>query len=339
MPRVPSSSRITIEDVARRAGLSTATVSRVLNQTGPVSEESVRRVHLAVSELHYRPNLAAKQLASQKNNILGLLLDEISGDFFPPLLRGIETGAREAGYDLLIATMRGGGNAVGSHNTDGILVFDTSLKEEPLRQLYAENFPVVLLYRSPPKGLHIPYVAFENKDGARAMTDHLIERCGHRRIAFLRGPADNEDSYWRERGYRESLEAHGIAYDPSLLATGEFDDEIAYRAVSQWIAQELEVDAIFAGDDESAIGTILALRDAGLRVPQEIAVVGFDDSPSSRHVTPPLTTVRAPIERTGIEAVKQLIDLIEEGTAQPEILLPTELIIRESCGYTIRRRA
>lgn len=337
MPRVPSSSRITIEDVAKRAGLSTATVSRVLNQTGPVSDESVRRVQLAVSELHYKPHLAAKQLASQKNNMLGLLLDEISGDFFPPMLRGIETGAREAGYDLLIATMRGGSNPIGPHNTDGILVFDTSLKEDHLRDLHADKFPVVLLYRSPPPGLQIPYVAFENKDGARAMTDHLIEQCGYRRIGFLRGPGDNEDSYWRERGYRESLEAHGITYDAGLLATGNFDDEVAYQVVRQWIAEGINVDAIFAGDDESAIGTILALRDAGLRVPQDIAVVGFDDSPSSRHLTPSLTTVRAPIEQTGLEAVRQLIGLIEEGAAQPEILLPTELVIRESCGYVAGR--
>ncbi len=337
MPRVPSSSRITIEDVAKRAGLSTATVSRVMNQTGPVSKESVRRVQLAVSELHYKPNLAAKQLASQKNNMLGLLLDEISGDFFPPMLRGMETGAREAGYDLLIATMRGGSYAVGPHNTDGILVFDTSLDEAQLRKLDAESFPMVLLYRPPPRGLQIPYVAFENKDGARAMTDHLIEQCGYQRIAFLRGPSDNQDSYWRERGYRESLEAHGIAFHSDLLATGDFDDEIAYKVVRQWVGEGLTVDAIFAGDDESAIGTILALRDAGLRVPEDIAVVGFDDSPSSRHLTPPLTTVRAPIEQTGFEAVKQLISLIEKGAAQPEILLPTEIIIRESCGYKARR--
>jgi LacI family transcriptional regulator len=337
VPRVPTSSRITIEDVARQAGLSTATVSRVLNQTGPVSDESVQRVQQAVAKLNYVPHLGAKQLASQRTNILGLLLDEISSDFFTPMLKGIEKGALEGGYDLLIATMRGGQEVVGRHNTDGIIVFDQSLNEDRLRRLHAAEFPVVLLYRSSPRGLNIPCVVFENKDGARQMTDHLIEQCGYQRIAFLRGPADNEDSYWRERGYRDGLEAHGIAFNHDLVASGEFDDQAAYSTVKEWLTRGLAVDAIFAGDDESAIGAMAALREAGYRIPQDIAVVGFDDTVESRLATPPLTTVRAPIEKTGYEAAKQLIRLINEGTAEPEILLPVELIVRESCGFGLKK--
>jgi LacI family transcriptional regulator len=337
VPRVPSSSRVTIEDVAKYAGLSTATVSRVLNHTGPTSEESSRRVRFAVSELNYVPHLGARQLASHKNNILGLLLDEVSRDFFAAMLKGIESGALEAGYDLLIATTRGGRDVVGQHNTDGILVFDQSLNEEKLRRFHKENFPVVLMYRRSPEGLNIPYVAFENKDGARQMMDHLIGACGYTRIAFLRGPSDNEDSYWRERGYRDGLEAHEIPYDPDLVADGEFNEQASYGTVAQWMGQGLQVDAIFAGDDDSAIGAIAALRDAGHRVPHDIAVVGFDDTIASRLITPALTTVRAPIERTGYEAVKQLITLIEEDTAEAEILLPVELIIRESCGFALKK--
>lgn|SRR5574341_81329 len=332
MPRSRATQRITIEDVAERAGLSTATVSRVINQTGPVSADATQRVRLAIEELHYVPQLAARQLASRKTHMLGLVLDEISGDFFSPMLRGIETGARQAGYDLLIATTRAGSSVIGAHNADGVLVFDESLTEAELRRLHRDGFPVVLLYRSPPAGLNIPYVAFENKDGARQMTDHLIEHCGHRQIAFLCGPEGNEDSRWREKGYRESLQAHGIPVDPALIRVGEFDDQAAYAAVQKMLAEGIRIDAIFAGDDESAMGAILALREAGWRVPQDVAVVGFDDIPAARHLTPPLTTVRAPIERTGLEAINQLINLIEQGSAEPLILLPTELVIRQSCG-------
>jgi LacI family transcriptional regulator len=329
-----SVSRVTINDVALRAGLSIATVSRVINRTAPVSEETTKRVLAAIKELDYVPHQAARQLASRKTSMLGLILDEIGGDFFSPMLRGIEAGAREEGYNLLIATTQGesGIGVIGEHNTDGMLVFDDCLPDDELQRLHATGFPVVLLYRNPPQGLDIPSVAFENKNGARQMTDHLIERCGHSRIAFLKGPPNNEDARWREKGYRESLEAHGIPFDPYLVAVGGFDDHEAEAAVERMLAEGTQMDAIFAGDDESAIGAMLALRYAGLRVPEDIAVVGFDDIPIARHLTPPLTTIRAPIESTGYEAARQLINLIEHGSAEPLSLLPTELVVRESCG-------
>jgi LacI family transcriptional regulator len=329
----------TIADVAKLAGVSTATVSRVLNQTAPVSEETAARVRAAIADLNYLPSAAARGLASRKTNMIGLLTTDISAPFFTPILSGIEAGAREAGLGLLIHCTGDGPSPgpgyrrpMGPHNTDGLLVFAASLEDAELVHLHEMDFPLVLLYQAPPDGLNIPYVTVENKMGARELVNHLIEVHAYRRIAFLRGPENHEDSYWRELGYREALESHGIPFDPVLVATGGFDKEIAQLAVEQWLHQGVEIDAIFAGDDEAATGVITALRRAGTRVPEDIAVVGFDDVHLADYLMPPLTTVRAPIEQTGREAVRQLVSLLRTGEADPLVLLPTELVIRRSCG-------
>jgi DNA-binding LacI/PurR family transcriptional regulator len=180
--------------------------------------------------------------------------------------------------------------------------------------------------------MQIPCVTFENRVGARQAVDHLIEVHGRQRIAFLAGPEGNEDSYWRERGYRESLEAHGLTYDRALLGRGEFREQTAQVTVARWLAEGLAFDAIFTGDDDSAGGALLALTGAGKRVPDDVALVGFDDTLVSRYLTPPLTTVHAPTERVGHEAVRQIVRLLSTGDADPVTLLPTRLVIRKSCG-------
>ncbi|HMA35539.1 MAG TPA: LacI family DNA-binding transcriptional regulator [Chloroflexia bacterium] len=331
-------SAVTAVEVARRAGVSIATVSRVLHQTVPVSDAVAERVRAAVAELGYVPQTAARNLALGKTTTLGLLLPEIGAGFFSPMLRGIESAARESGYDLLIATQhpadarRALRRPLGAHNTDGLLIFTDNVDAAELGRLHRQGFPVVLLYRSPAAGLPIPYVVVENRAGARQVVDHLIDAHGRRRIAFLRGPAGNEDAYWREQGYRESLAAHSIPFDPDLVADGEFQEQTARAAVAHWLATGRELDAIFAGDDDSAGGALIALWQAGKRVPQDVALAGFDDTLMSRYLTPPLTTVHAPTERVGQEAVRQLVRLITTGHAEPRVLLPTELVIRQSCG-------
>ncbi len=330
----------TISDVAQRAGVSIATVSRVINGTAPVSPETAQRVQEAIQDLAFVPRAAARVLASRRTQTLGLLLPQIGGAFFSPLLRGIEAEAQAAGYDLLVHATSHVPHAVGpiarrplgEHNTDGLIVFTQSIDEKELRRLYAFGFPVVLLYQSPPPSLNIPTVTVENKAGAQTIVEHLIRAHGRRRIVFLRGPAGNEDSEWRERGYREALEAHGIPFDPTLVATGGFNEEEAQVAMQTILAAGVGFDAVFGGDDDSAAGAIAALKQAGKRVPQEISVVGFDDVTVARYLHPPLTTIRTPIEQVGREGVRQLVRLISGQPADALVLMRTEFIIRESCG-------
>jgi DNA-binding LacI/PurR family transcriptional regulator len=330
----------TIADVARLAGVSIATVSRVVNGSTPVIDETARRVQAAIDELHYVPRSAARMLASRRTNAIGLLLPEIGGWFFPSMLRGIEAAARQAGFDLLIHTvevsypLKTSRRALGMHNTDGLIVFTNSVDNAELAYLQQNGFPIVLLHQTPPPNMNIPVITIENKSGAQKIVDHLIEVHGCRRIAYLRGPEGHEDSEWRERGYREALEAHGIPFDETLIATGGFDEDEAAATVSQWLLDGLDFDSIFSGDDDAALGVFTALQRAGRLIPDNVAVVGFDDVPLARFLSPRLTTVRAPTEQVGVEAVKQLVRLIRAEPTDPIILLPTELVIRTSCGCT-----
>jgi LacI family transcriptional regulator len=191
---------------------------------------------------------------------------------------------------------------------------------------------MALLHSSPPPELAVPSVVFENVSGARRIVAHLITVHGRRRIAFLAGPDGVEDAGLRFDGYRQALAAHGLPFDKALVGQGGYDDLLAETAVSHWLDEGLDFDAIFAADDSSAVGALTALRKAGRRVPEDIALVGFDDAPLSRHLSPPLTTVRAPIAGAGAAATEQLLRLIERGTAEGQIVLPAELVIRRSCG-------
>jgi DNA-binding LacI/PurR family transcriptional regulator len=343
MPEPKTSSQATIADVASRAGVSIATVSRVVNQSAPVAADTAARVRAAIDELSYRPHVAARGLARGRMNALGLITDLISVPFFAPLLQGIESAAREANFDLLIHCTQsepghrpGFHRPLGPHNTDGLLVFAGALDEAELTSLYQRAFPLVLLHQTPPDGLDIPCVTFENKASARKLTTHLIEMHGYRHIAFLCGPRGQEDSYWREQGYREALSAHGIAFDPALVATGGVKGSQARVAVRRWLGGDAAPDAVFCWDDDSALEVIYALQQAGRPVPEDVAVVGFDDIHLAHYLAPPLTTVRVPVEQAGREAVRQLVRLMQTGQADPVTLLPTQLVIRRSCGCTER---
>lgn len=330
----------TISDVAQKAGVSIATVSRVINGTTPVASETAQRVQEAIRELSFVPRAAARVLASRRTETLGLLLPEIGGSFFSPLLRGIEAEAQLAGFDLLIhatshiphASTPVAHRPLGEHNTDGLIVFTQSIDEKELSRLHALNFPTVLLYQTPPSPLDIPAVTIENKSGAQMIVEHLIQVHNCRRIVFLRGPEGNEDSEWRERGYREALAANNIPFDPMFVAVGGFNEDEARDAMQELLIDGIDFNAVFGGDDDTAAGVMTALTQSGKRIPQDVAVVGFDDVPIARYLRPALTTVRAPIEQVGREGVRQLVRLIRGQQAETLVLMQTELVIRESCG-------
>lgn len=341
LAKTNSIKQITISDVSKLAGVSTATVSRVLNNTMPVSEDTAAKVRQAVKELDFVPNTSARILAGGKTHILGLIVPEIAALSLLPLLAGIEATTRSLGYGLLIYSSGSDvvpgekfRNILNENNTDGMLVYVKSLGDEELTRLNKIGFPLVLLHHTPPKDLSIPYITFHNKRAAQELIDHLIEVHDYHRIAWLRGPDGHEDSNTREQGYRKSLSEHHIQFDPKLVGYGGFNYRDARKTVEGWLNEKLEIDAIFAGADEAAFGAISAISDSGLRVPEDIAVVGFDDIHLDRHLFPPLTTVHADFEEAGRQAVLQLTNLIETGESHQKVIVPTRLVIRRSCNCT-----
>lgn len=334
------SSTVTIRDVAREAEVSVATVSRHINQSAPVSEALATRIQQVMDELDFVPQAAARNLAIRKKNSIGLLLTAITDNsFFTPLLAGIEHVVREHGYNLLVATcgpdlQNDYEFPLGVHNTDGLLAFADSLSDEQIARFHRRQHPLVLIHKTPINGLNIPFVTVENKGATRKIVDHLISVHGCRRILLVRGPEQQEDSYWREIGYRSALADHGIEFDEALTLRGGFERDIAHDALSAFLADpnHPQFDAIFTGDDEAAVGVYDALAEAKCRIPEDVKVVGFDDSSLASFLTPALTTVRAPTEEVGRSAAQQLFSILDGNFAQPVTIHPTQIIIRRSCG-------
>jgi DNA-binding LacI/PurR family transcriptional regulator len=331
--------RVKLDDVAKLAGVSTATVSRYISGNIPVSKRSAARIKSAIDELHYQPNTAAQILATQKTNTLGLLLYALGDSYFSDLLRGVESRAGEADYFLLIHSVR---NSIvkkrkfkqifGPHNTDGILVFSDSIDDEEIIRLHKLNMPVVLMHRTAPPGVDYPCILIENINGVKTMMSHLIEVHHCQRIVFLQGLELHQDTYLRDMGYRQALEDHGLPFDPELVVPGYFHAPEAKESISTLIRKGIKFDAIFAANDASASGAMMALWEAGLRIPEDVKVVGFDDVAFSQILTPPLTTVKVPIEEVGYHAADKLIRKLNGENVEQTTVLPTELIIRKSCG-------
>lgn len=333
------SSSVTIRDVARQAGVSVATVSRYINRNAPVSAEVAERLDRVMSDLRYVPHAAARHLASRKTRVIGLLLNNLHNDFFVPLLNGVEAVVRQKEYNLIIATYHGNSRSampppIGPHNTDGMLVFSDGLFDEDLANLNADGFPMVLVHRTSPNSLNIPSVTVENIEITRQLIEHLIQVHGKRRILYMRGPIHQEDSYRREVGYKSALAANGIPFDENLVLNGDFERDIAYHVLNDFLGNGKRVafDAVFTGDDDAAIGVLRALHKYGFRIPEEVAVVGFDDLGFASFLNPPLTTVRAPTESVGRIATEKLFALLENSSSSEAVVLPTEIIFRRSCG-------
>jgi DNA-binding LacI/PurR family transcriptional regulator len=328
----------TLADVARKAGVSTATVSRVINHTGQVAQETIERVNQVIAEIGYRPHASARNLASGRTYTIGFISENLGSTFFAELLDGIEEAASEQDFSLLIHTTRGKPSSgpdyhrpLAAHDTDGIIAFIDTLEKDELAYLEQIQFPVVMLLQTPDPALNIPYVVFENQRSACLLTEHLIAQHGSRRIAFIRGEKNQEDSYNREKGYRAALERHGIPVDPELIS--EFGDlECAEQTIHRWIDQGLKIDAIFNFDDDRAVRTISILQNRGVRVPEDIRVIGFDDIPLTKFFAPPLTTVAAPVRQAGFEAARQLLNKINGRKTARKTVLPTDIVIRRSCG-------
>jgi len=329
---------ITIRDVARQAEVSVATVSRYINHPKTLSNENAGKIQQVMKELNYVPLMAARHLATHKTGTVGLLSFTVEYGFFGPLVSGLEKALKQNGYNLLIATTQAeaGGDVmppIGPHNADGVVVFSNTLSEERLAEWYDAHFPVVLVHRSAPQSLPIPSVNVENKNASYKMVEHLIEVHGRKQVVFVRAPGTQEDAHYREMGYKAALKAHSIAFDPNLIIGGDYERSAARQAMQKFLANNPpHFNAVFACDDDLAVSVISALQDAGLKVPEDVAVVGFDDQHFAWLLVPALTTVHAPTEEVGRMAEQQMLKLLDGQEADFACVLPTEVVYRQSCG-------
>ena len=334
---------VTIKDVAREASVSVATVSRALNGHENVAEGVRKHVTEIANRLRYQPHAAARSLSSRRTQTIGVVLPDLYGEFFSELIRGIDAVARARRQHLLVSSYHGHPEEQGEAlramrgRVDGLLVL-SPYADRPgfLTDNLPTALPAVLINTHLPDATY-PVLSIDNFGGASAMVKHLAE-AGHKRIAFICGPEDNFDASERLRGYRTSLAQHLPNAEPIELP-GDFDESSGYEAGKRILASKQRPDAVFAANDMMALGCLYAFNEAGVKVPADIALAGFDDIPLARFVHPTLTTMRVSIAELGGLALTRLLQSIESEESQPSTLqtLVPELIVRESSVHATRR--
>jgi len=328
----------TIKDVAREAGVSVATVSRVFNESGPVGDETRRRVREVAARLQYAPHAGARSLITSKTSTIGVLLPDLYGEFFSEVIRGMDQTAQRRGYHLLVSGSHDAKDEIEAAlvamrgRVDGLIAMSPHLDPPALMANVPPSVPVVLL-NCPVDGEDYDALTIENRTGAYAMVRHLAE-LGHRAIAIIRGADGNYDATERLLGYRDAVRDLGLDRRAEWEVPGDFTEASGYRAIARLLALPDRPTAIFAANDAMAIGALSALRELGLRVPDDIAVTGFDDIPLARYMSPPLSSVHVSIAELGARSVETLLHAIDSKNthARAHQRLPTALVIRRSCG-------
>jgi LacI family transcriptional regulator len=328
--------RVTIGDVAARAGVSIATVSKVINGRYGVAAATLARVQAVIDELGYESSIAAQSLRSHRTNVIGILVADIE-PFSAELLKGAAQAIRGTGYELVVYSGGGlGGEPAGWERrylsrvsgtlTDGTILVTPTVVDVEVEQ----GAPVVAV--DPHTGSSsLPTVASDNLKGAIIATEYLIG-LGHRRIGFLAGRPDLESARLREQGFRQALAAAGIALDPEFVRVGGYQFETSEEPARQMLQLAQRPTAIFAANDLSAIRTMEVAGSLGLSVPEDLSVIGFDNVPEAALTSPGLTTIEQPIQTMGFEAVRMLIALIDQTPSGPlQLTLPTSLVVRQSC--------
>lgn len=327
----------TLEEVAERAGVGRGTASRVINGSLQVSESARAAVLQAVDDLGYVPNRAARSLVTQFTDVVALVVseseDRLFGEpFFGQLVRGVTSALSGTSRQLLLTMAhreadRGRLNDyLSRQHVDGVLLISLH-GEDPLPgQLVRRGMPAVIGGR-PHTEVVLPFVDMDNAGGAAAAVEHLIAG-GRRRVGTIAGPEDMSVGRLRLEGYTTALTEHGL---PPLVEAGDFGEDSGRRGIRALLERAPDLDAVFCASDQMAIGTLRELAALGRRVPQDVAIVGFDDAPISRHTTPSLTTVHQPVEEMGARMVAGLVQLIENpGEPVENVILPTHLVVRDS---------
>ncbi|WP_126539845.1 LacI family DNA-binding transcriptional regulator [Aerosticca soli] len=331
---------VTIRDVAREAGVSVASVSRALNGHGGVTAETAARIRQIAAQLRYVPDMAARSLITRRTHTIGVLLPDLYGEFFSELIRGIDLAARPRGLHLLVSSSHGDVEEAAlamramQGRVDGMLILSPWVDAAFLQANLPAGLPVVLLNSALESGEY-GVLNLDNYGGAYAMTRHLIAARGSA-VAFIGGPAANYDARQREAGYRDALAAFAPGTAPCVLP-GEFTEDSGYRAGLALLALPTLPQAVFAANDMMALGCLHALRQAGLNVPQDMGLAGFDDIPIARYLDPPLTTVEVRIAEWGRCALETLVARLDgPPAAVPEdtLFAACRVRVRGSCGAT-----
>ncbi|MFF9768362.1 LacI family DNA-binding transcriptional regulator [Streptomyces sp. NPDC014636] len=330
----------TLEEVAARAGVGRGTVSRVVNNAAGVKDSTRRAVQQAIAELGYVPNLAARSLAGRRADAVALVMTEpdwrlFAEPFFSEIVSALGDALADTGMQLLLTLVRSDTERrrfleyARGGRVDGVLLMSVHA-DDPLPDMLAEaRLPTVLLGRRSGDE-RVSYVDADNTGGARGAVAHLLAT-GRRAIATITGPLDMYVAQCRLRGYREALASAGLDADGSWIAEGDFTEESGQRAMARLLERHPEIDGVLAASDTTAAGALRALRATGRLVPQDVAVIGFDDFPLAERTEPRLSTVRQPLTEIGRVMVRLLLEELEEpAVAWRHVILRTELVLRES---------
>ena len=338
-PRDRNTGSATLEGVARVAGVSRATVSRVVNDSPRVSPDVRLAVEAAIRQLGYTPNRAARSLVTRRSDSIAVVITEPTGrlfsdPFFPRIVRGVSGALASRDLQLVLLMPEHGDEArtirylTGGH-VDGALLVSLH-GDDPIPGALAESGVPVVFVGRPPAGAEVSYVDVDNRQGGRRATRHLLET-GRDRVATIAGPTDMAVGIDRLEGYREAVRASGREVDAALVECGDFTYESGATAMERLLARAPDLDGVFAASDVMAAGAMGVLLARGRRVPEDVAVVGFDDSPVAATTRPLLSSISQPIEEMGPEAVHLLLDAIERAERPPRrVVLATELVVRAS---------
>lgn len=345
-----AATKMTLEEIARLAGFSRSTVSRVINDDPNVSAETRERVWRVIKAHDFHPNPAARTLAGRRSQVIGLVIPQalttiFADPYFPMLIQGSAAACDARGYFLMLSlVLRQSDDTfrwlLRSRRIDGVIVAAALTEDAFVTRLIDEQFPFVLIGRGPEHAALITIDA-DNAHGAGMAAQHLVQM-GYVRIATISGPVNMLAAIDRRKGFLYALQTMGIAIPAEYIQVGDWSEASGKEAMQRLLRVTPPPEAVFVASDSMAVGALKAIRAAGLKVPDDIALVGFDDIPLAAAVEPPLTTVHQPIDQLGFLAASTLIDLLETasfeagGNGARHIVLPTELVVRASCGYMLR---
>ena len=325
----------TIKEIADRAKVSIATVSRALNNDQKVTPETKSLILKISEELNYRPNLLARNFAKKTSNIIGLVLPDLTDEFFTEIIKGVDEVTYKHGYYTMVASshryrsLEESLTALTNNGLVGGLILLISSVTKPIKDILDQsNLPVVLIAGTSKEN---DVVSIDNYSGAFNMTEFLINK-NYRKLAHITGPPDNNDSQLRTKGFIDACKKHNIPLNKSWIVNGDFTKESGEKTCSRLVELKQKPEVIFASNDMMALGCYDILNSKGYKIPDEIGVVGFDDIFLSHYLTPALTTVRVQIEEVGRKAADILVKRLNGDTSKwHEIKVSTELVVRESC--------